>query len=98
MTFTKYSAIYRNDSLIIGDEYVIGKVKDVKEYLKYELAGQCMSDLSYEELIFNGRLVFDLLEELDQTEKDDTRIKAFYNPMGAFQYTAFINEEDEKNE
>ena len=86
MKFTKYSAIYRNDNLIINDEDVIGNVKDVKEYFKYELASQCMSDINYENLIDNGKMIFYLLEQLEN-ENDDLKIKVYYNPMGALQYT-----------
>lgn len=49
MRFDKYSIIYRNDNLIINDEEIIGKVKDIKEYLRYELASQ------YDDETFNLR-------------------------------------------
>lgn len=93
MKFSKYSAIYRNDNLTINDEEIIGKVHDVKEYLRYELANQCMSDIDYENLIDNGKMIFYLLEELEN-ENDDLKIKVYYNPMGALQYTTFIKEEE----
>ena len=91
MKFNKYSAIYRNDTLIINDEYIIGNVKDLKEYFRYELANLCMSDMNYESLIFYGRIIIQLLEELE-TKSTDLRIKVYYNPMGALQYTTFIEE------
>ena len=94
MKFSKYSAIYRNDNLTINDEEIIGKVKDVKEYLRYELANQCMSDVEYENFIDNGRLILDLIQELEETQEDTLKIKVYYNPMGALQYTTFIKEEE----
>ena len=96
MKFEKYMAIYRNDNLIINDESVIGLVKDIKEYLKYELASQCMSmKVDFENLIDNGKMIFYLLEQLEN-ENDNLKIRVYYNPMGALQYTT--NLEDAKNE
>lgn len=92
MKFSKYSAIYRNDNLTINDEEIIGKVCDVKEYLRYELANQCMSDINYENLIDNANMIIDLLQELDETQEDTLKIKVYYNPMGALQYTTFVKE------
>lgn len=77
--------IYRNDNLKITDEEVTGKVKDVKEYFRYEVANQCMSFLSYEELIYNSKLIFDLIEELEE-ENDDLEIEVYFNPVGAYEY------------
>lgn len=77
--------IYRNDNLKITGEEVIGKVKDVKEYFRYEVANQCMSFLSYEELIYNSRLIFELIEALEE-ENDDLEIEVYFNPMGTYQY------------
>lgn len=77
--------IYRNDNLKFTGEEVIGKVKDIKEYFKYEVASQCMSDLSYEELIYNSKLVFDLIEELEE-EDNELEIGVIFNPMGSYQY------------
>ena len=95
MKFSKYSAIYRNDNLTINDEEIIGKVHDVKEYLRYELANQCMShfeDFEYENLIDNADMIIDLIQELDETQEDTLKIKVYYNPMGALQYTTFVKE------
>lgn len=88
MVFSKYSAIYRNDKLIINDESVQGIAKDVKEYLKYELAGKCMSmDDDYEDLVYCGRLILDLLEELENNGiGNDTTIIVKFNPMGSLYY------------
>lgn len=77
--------IYRNDDIKFTNEEVIGKVKDIKEYFKYELASQCMSDLSYEELIYNSKLVFDLIEDLEE-EDNELEIGVIFNPMGSYQY------------
>lgn len=93
MKFSKYSAIYRNDNLTINDEEIIGKVKDVKEYLRYELANQCMSDINYENLIDNADMIIDLLQELDETQEDTLKIKVYYNPMGAYMFKVLKEEE-----
>lgn len=77
--------IYRNDNIKFTGEEVIGKVKDIKEYFKYEIASQCMSDLSYEELIYNSKLVFDLIEDLEE-ENNELEIGVIFNPMGSYQY------------
>ena len=93
MKFSKYSAIYRNDNLTINDEEIIGKVKDVKEYLRYELANQCMSDINYENLIDNADMIIDLLQELDETQEDTLKIKVYYNHMGAYMFKVLKEEE-----
>lgn len=87
MRFNKYSAIYRNDNLEFTDtESVKGTIKDIKEYLKYELANQCMSDLSYEELVFNGKMILYLLEDIEKNGNDDNKVmELYYNPMGALE-------------
>lgn len=94
MKFSKYSAIYRNGNLTINDEEIIGKVYDVKEYLRYELANQCMSDINYENLIDNADMIIDLIQELDETQEDTLKIRVYYNPIGVLQYTTFVKEEE----
>ena len=32
-----------NDNIIEKDNYVIGTIKDLKEYFRYQIARQCMS-------------------------------------------------------
>lgn len=86
MKFNKYSAIYRNDDLKIDSEEVSGKTKDIKEYFRYELASQCMSDVDYENLIFNAKMIIYFIEDLEESGLDDnTEIRAYLNPMGAIQ-------------
>ncbi len=82
MKFEKYSAIYRNDNLTINDEYVIGNVKDVKEYFRYELASQCMSDVDYENLCDNMELIRDLFISLENDDENN-KIKVSVHPMGS---------------
>lgn len=87
MKFRTSSAIYRNDKLIINDTEVKGLCKDVKEYFIYDLASQCMGDNGYEDIIFNGRMIFDLIEELENNNvNDDFNIVVKYNPMGSLYY------------
>lgn len=96
MKFSKYSAIYRNDNLTINDEEIIGKVKDVKEYLRYELASQCMSDVEYENFIDNGRLILDFIERLEINDEDnENKIIVRVHPMGGFYYDDYEEEEYE---
>ena len=91
MNFNKYSAIYRNDNLIIDSESVQGKTKDIKEYFTYELASQCMSDLGYEEIVYNGRLILNLIDELENNNiNDDFTIIVKYNPMGSLYFEEVI--------
>ena len=94
MKFSKYSAIYRNDNLTINDEEIIGKVYDIKEYLRYELASQCMSDFEYENFIDNGRLILDFIERLEiNGEDNENKIIVRLNPMGGFYYDDYEEEE-----
>lgn len=88
MKFDRYMAIYRNDALEFTDtESVKGTVKDIKEYLKYELANQCMSmKMSFEELIYNGKLILYLLEDIEESGIDENKkVELYYNPMGALE-------------
>lgn len=87
MKFSKYSAIYRNDNLEFTDiDSCIGKVKDIKEYIRYELANQCMSALSYEELIINSKMIVYLLEDIEESGIDENKVmELYYNPMGALE-------------
>ena len=88
MKLNKYSAIYRNDNLkFVDDESVIGTIKDIKEYLKYELANQCMSmSIDYEELIYNGKLILYLLEDIEESGIDENKkMQLYFNPMGALE-------------
>ena len=88
MKFDKYSAIYHNDNLEFTDiDSCIGKVKDIKEYIRYELASQCMSmKLSYEELVFNGKMILYLLEDIEESGINENKVmELYYNPMGALE-------------
>ena len=87
MKMNKYSAIYKNDNLeFTSVDSVKGKVKDIKEYIKYELASQCMSDLSYEELVYNGKLILYLLEDIEESGIDENKkVELYFNPMGALE-------------
>jgi len=95
MKFKNNSAIYRNDNLIFenGDS-VKGKAKEVKEYLLYELASQCMSiNQDYEEIVYNGRLILDLIEELENNGVHESVIIVKENPMGSLYYEIIENNE-----
>lgn len=89
MYFKNNSAIYRNDNLVFEDsESVKGKCCEVKEYFVYELASQCMSiNKGYEEIVYNGRVILDLINELEENNvNDDLIIIVKVNPMGSLYY------------
>lgn len=87
MRFDKYMAIYKNDNLEIDGDTVKGKCLEVMEYLKYEIAHQCMGDIDYQELIWNVRKIVDILAELEDNEVNDNEIIVIReNPMGSLYY------------
>ena len=91
MAFSKYSAIYRNDNLLINDDEIQGNVKDIIDYFKYNLASQLMGvKPSIEDIINNLELTKDILEQLNNLPHNGV-IKVRYNPMGAY----YIEEERE---
>ena len=96
MKFDRYIAIYRNDNLIINDEEIIGKLHDVKEYLRYELASQCMSDFEdfeYENFIDNVRLILDFIERLELNNEDNNnKIIVRITPLGGLYYEDYEEE------
>ena len=78
--------IYRNDNIIEKDNYVIGTTKDLKEYFRYQIANQCMSE---EEEGFTNeiRYICDLLDNLEedlQLYPDYATIKVSKMEMGNF--------------
>ena len=85
MKFEKYMAIYKNDALDITGDSVTGTIKDIKEYLKYELASQCMGDIDYENLIDNFKMTIELLEQLVE-EDDNKKIIVRLHPMGGLYF------------
>jgi len=86
--FNKYSAIYRNDALEITDSYVIGSIKDLIEYFKYEIASQGMAmEIDIENYIDNVKKMVEVIENLQEdlmneqyTENDVVKISI--HPMG----------------
>ena len=81
--------IYRNDNLIIKDNYVIGTIKDLKEYFRYEIASQCMTGEEEKENFTNNlRNVADLLDNLEEEDKQIYStydlLKVSEHPMGGF--------------
>lgn len=80
--------IYRNDNLIIKDNYIIGTIKELKEYFRYEIASQCMTgEEQKEEFTNNIREICDLLDTLEedlQFYPDYTSLKVSKMKMGNF--------------
>ena len=59
--------IYRNDNIVEKDNYVIGTIKDLKEYFRYQIASQCMTGEEEKEGFTNGvRQICDLLDTLKE--------------------------------
>ena len=59
--------IYRNDNIIEKDNYVIGTIKDLKEYFRYQIASQCMTGEEEKEDFTNEvREICDLLDTLEE--------------------------------
>ena len=65
--------IYKNDNLIINDESVIGTIKDLKTYFRYEIANQCLTgeDCDYENFSDNVKKIIELLDNLYEDTNND---------------------------
>lgn len=78
--------IYRNDNIVEKDNYVIGTIKDLKEYFRYQIASQCMSG-EEEGFINEVREICDLLDTLEEDSQlypDYATIKVSKMEMGNF--------------
>lgn len=82
--------IYRNDNIKISDTYVIGSIKDLKEYFRYEIASQCMKfNFDYENFSDNVKKIMELLDNLYEDTlngvySDYDIVKVSEHPMGSF--------------
>ena len=80
--------IYRNDNIIEKDNYVIGTIKDLKEYFRYQIASQCMTGEEEKEGLINEvREICDLLDTLEedlQLYPDYATMKVSKMEMGNF--------------
>lgn len=57
--------IYRNDNIKEENDRVIGSVKDLLEYFRYELASQCMTgDEEKENFIDNAENIINFIKRL----------------------------------
>ena len=78
--------IYRNDNIVEKDNYVIGTTKDLKEYFRYQIASQCMSE-EEEGFINEVREICDLLDTLEEDSQlypDYATMKVSKMEMGNF--------------
>ena len=78
--------IYRNDNIIEKDNCVVGTTKDLKEYFRYQIASQCMSE-EEEGFINEIRYICDLLDTLEEDSQlypDYATIKVSKMEMGNF--------------
>lgn len=89
--------IYRNANIIEKDNYVIGTIKDLREYFRYQIASQCMTGEEEKEGLTNEvREICDLLDNLEedlQLYSSCAVMKVFKMEMGNF----IIEREDEEN-
>ena len=88
--------IYRNDNIIEKDNYVIGTIKDLREYFRYQIASQCMTGEEEKEGFTNGvRQICDLLDTLEEDAQlypDYTTMKVSKMEMGNFIIEKSIDE------
>ena len=84
--------IYRNDDIKITDEYVIGSIKDLMEYFRYQIASQSMAigvENEIENYIDNVKNMIEVIENLQEDlcnniyTLNDT-MKVSEQPMGGF--------------
>lgn len=80
--------IYKNDNIIEEDEYVIGTIKDLREYFRYQIASLCMTGEEEQEGFTNEiRDICDLLDTLEedlQLYPDYATMKVSKMEMGNF--------------
>jgi hypothetical protein len=77
------------DNLEITDTYVKGTIKDLMGYFRYEIAHQSMSDIDYENYIYNVKNTIEVIENLQEdldneifTENDIMKVSE--HAMGGF--------------
>ena len=64
--------IYHNDNITVENDKVIGTIKDLKEYFRYELASQCMTgEQESENFLDNAKNIIELLENLEEDLVND---------------------------
>lgn len=80
--------IYRNDNIIEKDNSVIGTIKDLREYFRYQIASQCMSGEEEKEgFTYEVREICDLLDTLEEDSQlysDCATMKVSKMEMGNF--------------
>lgn len=79
-------------NVIYVDEDVVGKVRDIKKLMIYQLSKDLQEDIDIVEKIDKINMTQALLEDLEG-ENDNTIIKVLYNQMGCFNYKDMIEEE-----
>lgn len=80
--------IYRNANIIEKDNYVIGTIKDLREYFRYQIASLCMTGEEEKEGFTNEVreicYLLDNLEEDTQLYPDYATMKVSKTEMGNF--------------
>ena len=83
--------MYYNSDIKKTSDYVIGSIKDLKEYFRYEIASQCTtgSECDYENFSDNVRKIMELLDNLYEDTlngiySDNDIVKVSEHPMNSF--------------
>ena len=80
--------IYKNDNIIEKDDYVIGTIKDLRTYFRYQIASLCMTGKEEKEGLINEvREICDLLDTLEEDAQlypDYATMKVSKMEMGNF--------------
>lgn len=83
--------IYQNDNIEEKGDYVIGSIRDLKEYFRYQIASLCMTgaECDYEEFRDNVNNTIELLDNLYEDTMNNTLsdldvVRVIKHPMGNF--------------
>ena len=79
-------------NVIYVDEDVVGKVRDIKKLMIYQLGKDLQENIDIVEKIDKINMTQSLLEDLE-SENDNTIIKVIYNNMGCFNYKYMVEED-----
>lgn len=80
--------IYSNSDIKITGDSVIGKIKDLKTYFRYEMASQCMTGdvCDFENFKDNVIKILALLNDFENEKDINILVEVKEHPMGGFVY------------
>ena len=75
--------LYRNDNIKITDDSVVGKIKDLKTYFRYEIASLCMTgdECDFETFRENVIKILDLLNDFENEEDINIIVEVKEQPV-----------------